>query len=87
MKLKEIKFRPRTEKHDLEHKMKKTTKFLEAGDRVRLVVTFRGRELAHRGIGERLLFDLLDLCPPKTFVGPIRNEPKSVSVDLMIKKH
>jgi translation initiation factor IF-3 len=87
MKLKEVKFRPRTDRHDLEHKMKKVNEFLAAGDRVRLIVTFRGRELAHKDLGEKLLFNLLDLCPPNTYVGPIRDEPRSVSVDLMVRKH
>ena len=86
MKVREVKFRPRTGKHDLDHKMKKVVELLEAGDRVRLIVTFRGREQAHRDIGNRLLESLLTLTPDNTYVGPIRDEPKSVAVDLVIKK-
>lgn len=87
MKVREVKFRPRTDKHDVEHKMRKVNELLEAGDRVRLIVTFRGREQAHRDVGERLLQDLLALTPDKTYIGPIRDEPKSVTVDLLVKKH
>lgn len=54
-KLKEIKFRPRTEAHDLEFKTKHVREFLTKGHSVRLVVMFRGREMAHPEIGEALL--------------------------------
>lgn len=87
MKLKEVKFRPRTDKHDLEHKMKRVVQFLQEGERVRLIVQFRGREQAHRDIGERLLQDLIALTPDRTYVGPIRDEPRSVAVDLVLKNY
>lgn len=54
-KLKEIKFRPRTEAHDLAFKTKHVREFLTKGHSVRLVVMFRGRELAHTDIGAELL--------------------------------
>jgi translation initiation factor IF-3 len=84
--LKEVKFRPRTDTHDLQHKMKKVIEFLEEGDRVRLTVFFRGREQAHRDLGEKLLNELVAQAPPRTYIGPIRNDPKSVSIDLIFKK-
>lgn len=53
--LKEIKFRPRTEAHDLEFKTRHVREFLTKGHSVRLVVMFRGRELEHTNIGAELL--------------------------------
>jgi len=49
--VKEIKFRPNIEKHDLETKMKNIERFLEQGDKVKLLMQFRGREMAHKEIG------------------------------------
>lgn len=49
--VKEVKFRPNIEKHDLEVKMKNIDKFLDQGDKVKLLMQFRGREMAHRDIG------------------------------------
>lgn len=53
--VKEIKFRPKTEAHDLDFKIKHIRNFLEEGSRVRLVVAFRGREIVHPNIGAQLL--------------------------------
>lgn len=52
---KQIQIRPVTEEHDLAFKTKQAKEFLEAGHRVRLVVKFRGRELAHPGEGDKAL--------------------------------
>ena len=49
--IKEIQFRPKTENHDLEHKSKRALEFLGDGDKVKIVVVYRGRELEHLGIG------------------------------------
>lgn len=49
--LKEIKLRPNIEKHDLEVKLKKIYQFLDQGDKVKLLMQFRGREMAHKEIG------------------------------------
>ena len=49
--LKEVQFRPNIELHDLETKMKRIEKFLIQGDKVKLVMQFRGREMAHRQSG------------------------------------
>lgn len=53
--VKEIKFRPTTEKADYEVKLKRLTRFLEEGDKVKVTVRFRGREMAHQEIGLDLL--------------------------------
>jgi translation initiation factor IF-3 len=49
--VKEIKFRPNIEKHDLEVKVNHILKFLEHGDKVKLLMQFRGREMAHKDLG------------------------------------
>jgi translation initiation factor IF-3 len=49
--LKEIKLRPKTEEHDLGVKTRAARNFLEDGNKVKVTVRFRGRELAHRDIG------------------------------------
>jgi translation initiation factor IF-3 len=53
--LKEIKVRPHTEEHDLGFKIKALRKFLENKNRVKITVTFRGREMAYLNVGHELL--------------------------------
>lgn len=53
--LKEVKFRPGTEEGDYNVKLRNLTKFLENGDKAKVTLRFRGREMAHRDIGARLL--------------------------------
>ncbi|MEN8185148.1 MAG: translation initiation factor IF-3 [Myxococcota bacterium] len=54
--LKEVKMRPNTDEHDLQFKMKNARRFLLDGDKVKVTVMFRGREMAHRRVG----YDKLD---------------------------
>ncbi len=49
--LKEIQFRPNIEQHDLDTKLKRAEKFLHQSDKVKMVMQFRGREMAHRDQG------------------------------------
>lgn len=49
--LKEIQFRPNIEAHDLETKLKNADKFLSQGDKIKMVMRFRGREMAYREAG------------------------------------
>src|ERR1700750_3011349 len=53
--VKEIQLRPNIDTHDFETKMKAVTRFLEDGDRVKVTMRFRGREMAHQDIGMGLL--------------------------------
>lgn len=53
--VKEIKFRPGTDTHDYEVKMRSVMKFLEEGDKVKITLRFRGREMAHQQLGLELL--------------------------------
>ena len=53
--IKEIKFRPGTEEGDYQVKLRKLSEFIEVGDRVKMTVRFRGREMAHMELGTQLL--------------------------------
>jgi translation initiation factor IF-3 len=53
--VKELKFRPNTDDHDYDFKMKHAIRFLQEGNRVKAVVQFRGREIAHVDLGKKLL--------------------------------
>jgi translation initiation factor IF-3 len=55
VKLKEIKFRPKTEEHDYQFKVRQVRDFLEEGNKARITVMFRGREITHREIGQNIL--------------------------------
>jgi translation initiation factor IF-3 len=55
MELKEIKFRPKTEQHDMDFKIAHVRRFLEEGNKCRLVIVFRGREIVHPGTGVKVL--------------------------------
>lgn len=54
-KLKEIKFRPGTDDGDYKIKVKHMTEFLDRGDKVKVTIRFRGREMAHQDLGVKLL--------------------------------
>ncbi len=54
-KLKEVKVRPQTQEHDLEFKLKNAIDFLQHGDKVKMTVMFKGREMTHREFGEQLM--------------------------------
>jgi translation initiation factor IF-3 len=53
--IKEIKMRPNIDTHDYDVKMRSVTKFLEEGDKVKMTLRFRGREMAHQELGMDLL--------------------------------
>jgi len=53
--VKEIKFRPGTDEGDYKIKLRNLTRFLEEGDKTKVTLRFRGREMAHQDIGFRLL--------------------------------
>lgn len=53
--IKEVKFRPKTDEHDYQTKLKHIKRFLEDGDRVKVTVFFRGREVVHKDRGQTML--------------------------------
>ena len=58
---KEIKFRPKTDAHDLDFKVKHIRRFLSEGNKARLVVIFRGREIVHPETGQAMLKKVVEL--------------------------
>ena len=64
--VKEIKLRPGTEEHDYQTKLKNIKRFLNDGDKAKITIRFKGRELAHKEIGmqqvERIEKDLEDIA-------------------------
>jgi len=71
--VKEVKFRPNTDTHDYNVKMRNVVRFLENGDKVKVTLRFRGREMAHQNLGrellERVAEDIKD-------IGKVENMPK-----------
>lgn len=69
--VKEIKFRPGTDDHDYDYRMKHARDWLEDGDKVRAAIAFRGREMTHRELGakilKRLTEDLADLADVEVY--------------------
>jgi len=53
--LKEVKFRPNTDQHDFDFKVKHLLRFLEAGDKAKVVIFFKGREIVHQENGLKVL--------------------------------
>ena len=57
--LKEVKMRPKTEEHDYEFKVRNVKRFLEEGNKARITIMFRGREITHKELGQALLEDVI----------------------------
>ncbi len=58
--IKEVKFRPKTEEHDFQFKKNHIVRFLEEGNKAKAAIIFRGREMAHQGLGRRLMDRLIE---------------------------
>jgi translation initiation factor IF-3 len=71
--IKEVKFRPNTDTHDYEVKMRNVFKFLENGDKVKVTLRFRGREMAHQNLGRELLERVAEDTKE---IGKVENMPK-----------
>lgn len=71
MQVKEIKFRPGTDEGDYQVKLKALNRFLEEGDKAKITLRFRGREMAHQELGTKLLErvqnDLLEVGTVESF--------------------
>src|SRR6266568_4092965 len=79
--VKELKFRPNTDDHDYEFKKAHAIRFLQEGNRVKAVVQFRGREIAHVDLGKKLLLRFAqDLVPYGTMEGQPRLEGRNAHV-------
>lgn len=84
--LKEVKYRPGIEDHDFETKTRHARRFLQEGDKVKVTLMFRGRQIAHPELGqavvERVAVDLADVAKIES---PARMEGKSLTMILAPK--
>ena len=71
--VKEIKFRPTIDDHDFEFKKNHVVRFLKHGDRVKITIIYRGREITHPEVGRKLLARLVEEIQE---VGEKESEPK-----------
>jgi translation initiation factor IF-3 len=71
--LKEIKLRPKIERHDLDVKIRRAREFLTEHDKVKVTMNFRGREVTHADIGERILNEFAQALAD---VGLVETRPK-----------
>lgn len=71
--LKEVKLRPKTEEHDYDFKVRNVKRFLEAGDKAKVTIMFRGREITHKEIGARILEDVTKDCKD---IGVVEQSPR-----------
>jgi len=86
--VKEIKFRPGTDIGDYKIKLRKLVEFLEEGDRVKVTLRFRGREMAHQELGLELLQRVkADLEPHGTVEQEPKMEGRLMVMVLAPKKH
>ena len=84
--LKEIKYRPKIDKHDFDFKTNHVRQFLEEGSKVKVTIMFRGRELAHPEFGrdllERVVAATEDLCQDRVDCSRLRREGRNMSIVL-----
>jgi translation initiation factor IF-3 len=79
--VKELKFRPNTDDHDYDFKKNHAVRFLQEGNRVKAVVQFRGREIAHTDLGRKLLLRFAeDLTAYGTVDGSPRMEGRNAHI-------
>jgi translation initiation factor IF-3 len=84
--VKEIKMRPKIEPHDYSFKLRHAREFLAAGDKVKCTVTFRGRELAHKDLGRRVMEKVIvDLSTEAHVESPIKSEGRNMVMVLSPK--
>jgi translation initiation factor IF-3 len=88
--IKEIKFRPGTDIGDYQVKLRNLTKFLEAGDKAKVTIRFRGREMAHQEIGidllNRIKDDLQDIAQVESFPKKVEGRQMIMMMSPIAKK-
>ncbi|PIE04712.1 MAG: translation initiation factor IF-3 [Spirochaetales bacterium] len=85
--LKEVRMQPKIEQHDMAFKTKHVQEFLDQGNKVKVTIRFRGRELAHTEIGKEKLDHILELLTEDSFKvdSPPRMEGRFMSMMLSPK--
>jgi len=85
--VKEVKLRPKTDEHDILFKIKHVRRFLEEGNKAKITVVFRGREITHMNIGQHLLDRFIeDLKDEAVIEARPRMEGRSMFVIVAPKK-
>jgi translation initiation factor IF-3 len=79
--IKEIKMRPNIDTHDYDVKMRAMNRFFEEGDKVKVTLKFRGREMAHQELGLKLL---LQVKEDTTAIAKVEAEPKLEGRQMMM---
>ncbi len=79
--IKEIKMRPGIDSHDYDVKMRAVARFFEEGDKVKITLRFRGREMAHQELGMRLLEKVKD---DTVLTAKVEAEPKLEGRQMMM---
>jgi translation initiation factor IF-3 len=86
--LKEVRFSPTIDEHDIETKTKMVKRFLEEGSKVKLTVKFKGRELAHTNLGRDLLQQVQLMLGDNIVVeAPSKMEGKNMTMLVSLKPH
>jgi len=80
--LKEVRLRPKIEEHDLQAKIKTTKKLLEEGNKVRLVLRFRGREVIYPELGWNVLRKVAEASREMAVISNSVNDERSIAVVL-----
>jgi translation initiation factor IF-3 len=68
VKLKEVKMRPGTDEHDFQFKLRHIQRFLEEGDKAKITVVFKGREMAYQDLGRQVMARILEAVKDKAKV-------------------
>lgn len=85
--VKEVKFRPVTDEHDLNFKVRNMERFLEEGHKVKATVVFRGREMSYRDGGKKVMETILGMLQDKAVVEvPPKMEGRQMTMILMAAK-
>ncbi|MEK7689186.1 MAG: translation initiation factor IF-3 [Deltaproteobacteria bacterium] len=79
--LKEVKLRSKTDEHDFQFKMRHVERFLADGDKAKITIVFRGRELAHIDLGREMLKKVVDAMKDK---GVIEQQPRMEGKSLIM---
>lgn len=86
-KIKEIKLRPSTSENDLRIKANKVSGFLDEGNKVKITVTFKGREISHKNLGIQTLNVFMAMLSNITIIDQLSSEGKMLSLTCFRKKN
>ena len=79
--VKEIRFRPKTEKHDFNFKIRNARKFIEQGNKLKITVIFKGREIVYQDFGMNVLKEIeKELSDIAKIESPVKREGKNLIV-------